>query len=452
MEKAFDIAFQSYTSLLDELEIPYQQDDLWAYVGTEKMDHKWWLFITCTSLQAPHLLDEILPILKREEVCFCLIKDQLKHYLLNSGGYGPNLVGKVIAIIPASIDKAKALLAEMEPITDGYKGPVIPDALRIAENIYCLYAEPKDPDLSSEILKLYLPKPRYIPFVIPPAYRKKRKKNIIGKRYIAIDYLRLTPKGNIIKAIDIKKLELCLIKQGKPAALDDHFGREMKDRLLWQKEVITAITPEIPTAQVRNFFMEDSHANLVLDFLNGESYGSIIKRTLTTDWKDLNAESRVYLLETFLNAVKLIEAFHAKGFVHRDITDSNFLVDTKGKMHLLDFEVSYSMEDRKPSPPFVLGTRGYIAPEQIQYAMPDFKEDIFSLGALLCFTLTGKNPWDFLEGNLDQEMKTLLALTENKSLTGLVESCLHTIPQLRPEIQIIQQIIKEQLYEILLHS
>lgn len=88
---------------------------------------------------------------------------------------------------------------------------------------------------------------------------------------------------------------------------------------------------------------------------------------------------------------------HAHGVVHRDLTPDNVVVAEDGA-HVIDLGIS-----RVPCPgaahdTTLLGTRGYAAPEQYGFAQTDARSDVFSVGRLALFLLTGEDPSPSAEG------------------------------------------------------
>jgi response regulator RpfG family c-di-GMP phosphodiesterase len=85
---------------------------------------------------------------------------------------------------------------------------------------------------------------------------------------------------------------------------------------------------------------------------------------------------------------------HRHGLVHRDIKPSNVLITPDGQAKVLDFGLARLPTQQMTEPGVVLGTIGYMAPEQARDPHSvDSRADLFSLGATLYWALTGRDPY-----------------------------------------------------------
>jgi len=444
MEKAFYVHLQHYAPLLKEARINYKEDEKCLIVGKLMPTKGFMLYISCKTIQTPDLLKAILPYLKAAQLPFRLIKNQAQQYRLNSGVFGEDECGKVVAIYTEHDDILRTAADTLTSLTQGFKGPVIINAQQIGEIIYIQRVTQH----SGQTI-LSLPDHRQLPILPDRQYTRKSRRNaLLGGGYLPVQILRKSSKGDVIKAINLKKLAFnwCLIKQGKPVALDDHFDRDMRDRLLWQKHVIQQIQADICTPQVIDHFEHGGNTYLVTDFVDGRSFGQRVRETISgTEWRKLSEEQQRQILKWYAAVVSLIQQLHQKGYVHRDITDSNFIISDNDQVCIIDFELTCSLTNGLPEPPFLLGTFGYAAPEQLEYAIPDFKDDVYALGALLSFALSGCPPWEFLNTTPQIIKAKLERLTSDPVLVKLALACLSPIRKNRPELTTIQSILANYL-------
>ena len=103
---------------------------------------------------------------------------------------------------------------------------------------------------------------------------------------------------------------------------------------------------------------------------------------------------------------------HAKGVVHRDVKPNNILVNAQGELKLLDFGIAGLMDNapgdtQRTLTFFRAATPAYASPEQIRGQDVTSRTDIYSVGVVLYFLLTGSLPFE-LEGVSPAEIERLL--------------------------------------------
>ncbi|MEU9731586.1 serine/threonine-protein kinase [Streptomyces sp. NPDC048002] len=133
---------------------------------------------------------------------------------------------------------------------------------------------------------------------------------------------------------------------------------------------------------------------------------------------------------------RALAAIHARGLVHRDLKPSNILLAADGP-RVIDFGIVRALEATSlTNPGSVVGTVGYVSPEQIRNsAEVGPPSDVFALGAVLAYASGGRRP--FGEGH--DSVVLLRILNGDHDLSAvpaefrpLVESCLRPDPAERP--------------------
>lgn len=100
-------------------------------------------------------------------------------------------------------------------------------------------------------------------------------------------------------------------------------------------------------------------------------------------------------------AIMLCDALaglHSLGIVHRDLTPNNIIVTGNNLPVIIDYGISRIGKGNKTSDTDTLGTAGYAAPEQFGFRETDSRTDIYALGAVIRFCMTG-NPCGRIAGS-----------------------------------------------------
>jgi TolB-like protein/lipoprotein NlpI len=143
---------------------------------------------------------------------------------------------------------------------------------------------------------------------------------------------------------------------------------------------------------IHDFGKADGVSYAVTELLEGETLRGKIDR---------GPISQKQAVDWGLQMARGLSAAHGKGVVHRDLKPENVFVTSDGHVKLLDFGLAKRVEkgSEKTSAPTdaahtapgtVMGTMGYMSPEQVRGLPVDHRTDIFSLGAVLYEMLSGR--------------------------------------------------------------
>jgi eukaryotic-like serine/threonine-protein kinase len=132
---------------------------------------------------------------------------------------------------------------------------------------------------------------------------------------------------------------------------------------------------------------------LVSELLEGETLRELVKRGPLAVRK---------AIEHAVQIARGLSAAHEKGIVHRDLKPENLFVTKDGRFKILDFGLAKLTQpqhgfehlaptlDNATEPGVVMGTAGYMSPEQVRGQPTDHRADIFAFGAIVYEMLTGK--------------------------------------------------------------
>lgn len=134
----------------------------------------------------------------------------------------------------------------------------------------------------------------------------------------------------------------------------------------------------------------DDRVLFTMPLVRGGSVAGLLKRNggrLPPRWIAVLADQ----------TLQALDAVHAAGIVHRDIKPGNLLLEPTGTgrphLRLTDFGIAVpSDEPRLTHVAMVIGTPGYMPPEQLTGADPDPSADIYALGVVVLEMLTGQRP------------------------------------------------------------
>jgi serine/threonine protein kinase len=186
-----------------------------------------------------------------------------------------------------------------------------------------------------------------------------------------------------------------------------------------------------------------SHPNIITIFDVGEDggrfyivmellHGATLKEFLKQSNPPLDTK-----LDLMLQACAGMRAAHKASIYHRDIKPGNLFVRADGLLKILDFGVARLASSSMTVTGFVVGTPDYMSPEQARGDEIDGRSDVFSLGGVFYFMLTGRKPFaathlPALFRQIQSEDSTPIAASEAPpELTAIVVKALAKNPDAR---------------------
>lgn len=232
--------------------------------------------------------------------------------------------------------------------------------------------------------------------------------------------------GIVYAAEDVRLGRMVALKLLSPAFRDDPIARERLS--LEARAAATLSHPHIATV----YALEElgGHLFIVSELVRG----STLRQTLAS-----GALPRAVLVDTVRQIAEALEAAHTHGIVHRDLKPENVLVDGHGRIKVVDFGIARGMTPRPGADAAltltgaVLGTPGYMAPEQLRGMPVDARADVFAFGVMAFELATGAHPFGgsdpaALIERLVSDDPPLSRALEPHGLDGVVRRCLRGDP------------------------
>lgn len=168
-------------------------------------------------------------------------------------------------------------------------------------------------------------------------------------------------------------------------AKDEHLGREVAIKCASDQTVkgetnllSTLSHPGIPQIYDCGVAIDGTHY-LVMQFIPGQRLDNYLQQ------QQPDLQHRIDLFRDIASAVRHA---HEQGILHRDLKPSNILVSEKGKASIIDWGLAATGDPRA-----VCGSPHFAAPEQLDGQLADQRADIFALGVLLYYIISGELPY-----------------------------------------------------------
>ncbi len=222
---------------------------------------------------------------------------------------------------------------------------------------------------------------------------------------------------------------------------------EQRERLMLEGRTLTMLRhPNL--VPVTDLVFTGNRAGIVMDWLSGPTLD------VWADAKpDFDRVERV--LRGLMDGV---ERLHKANLVHRDLNPTNVIIVGSGKAEVARIVDLGSIKKRTLAmtrPGTMIGTRGYMAPEQIQGAEVDARTDVFGLGCLLYRMSCGRGPFDAPTDLSSFEAVAAGEYLDPRSvrsdlptrLARVIKMCLATAPDERPQnVDAIRGLMRRSMF------
>jgi tRNA A-37 threonylcarbamoyl transferase component Bud32 len=230
------------------------------------------------------------------------------------------------------------------------------------------------------------------------------------------DELGVGGMAHVVSARDRSLDRVVALKTLKPRqaheSLEHYHLREASFR---REAAVTAALEHPAIVPVYDLGRADGQPAFTMKRLSGETLFAVVTA---------GKRSRLELVEGLLRVAEAVAYAHSRGVVHRDLTPTNILLSDYGAIYVLDWGVAARCGEGDG---VSVGTPAWMAPEQATGAVADPRMDVFALGGLLLFILTGREP---RQGQVI-DLAPLQGREVPPGLAALARRCLASSPQER---------------------
>jgi len=221
-------------------------------------------------------------------------------------------------------------------------------------------------------------------------------------RYVIRGVLGRGGSATVYEADDTDAGGLCAVKVLDPEP--EHRDAE-RERMLREARLLAAVRHEGIVGVRDGGLLDGGRAYLVMERLDGRTLADRMEECF---WLPL--DEAVAIAGQLLEA---LEAAHAAGVIHRDVKPSNVFLTRGGgrpRTKLIDFGIGVDLGDptgRLTAPGVVVGTLGYMAPEQLFGDEPTARSDVYAAGATMYEMLSGRRPFEIETGDVRSVLRAM---------------------------------------------
>jgi len=431
---ADQIDLTDYADILTAHGLTVSTNDFFLMTGEIPAERKWVLHLSIILPQITTAIDRIIPLIKQTGIVVSMAKNSEAAMFVLNGKLGYMNFPKVITFYPISDLQITTLAEELKKRTIDLQGPEIPTAAPLGGVVYVEYVQ--DLPFTQDMW----------PFPIKMPVPKTEHRKVFNGKYMITHTLKQDVKGYVYKGLYWKgflRLAWCVIKQGKANMCTDEANRNMGHRLRWQMQLQQELQSIVNVPKIIDLYTAEGHTYLVMEFIKGEQLFNIISNTFRKlKWKDLPATAQQKIVGYLIRIIDILTELHQHGYIHRDVTPPNFIIDTKDRIYLMDLELTYNAKTKQPEPPFKEGSTGFCSEEQLNLQTPTRYEDIYALGGMMLYCFTNIIPENFDYKHPEQLRIELEKHLQVPEIIDLIIACYSQQPEARPTLTEIKNTLQ----------
>lgn len=270
---------------------------------------------------------------------------------------------------------------------------------------------------------------------------EKKTKSMVGRtlgHYRLLSLLGSGGMGEVYRAHDPRLERDVAVK-----ILPEHLAEDAEALRRFEREARAVAALSHPNIlSIFDFGREENAVYAVMELLEGETLRDCLKRG-PLEWRRA-AEIGIAISDG-------VDAAHAKGIIHRDLKPENIFLTSNGGVKILDFGIARVTQTVSPDsitrssvsdvtrPGMVMGTLGYMSPEQVKGKAAEAPSDIFSVGCVLYEMVSGQRTFNGETGaelvaailKEDPPPLSTLGIEIPPELERIIRHCLEKQPEQR---------------------
>lgn len=199
--------------------------------------------------------------------------------------------------------------------------------------------------------------------------------DVLGQGAMAIVYKAVDPR--IDRSVAIKALHI-------HSGLSEEQAKQFQERFIYEAKLAGKLMhPNI--VAIYDAEEDQGISYIAMEYVNGKTLEEIILKSIEY--------TPAQKLDIIIQICDGLSYAHKHGIIHRDIKPGNIIITNDGHPKITDFGIAKAAASTTTVMGTILGTPGYMSPEQITGKSVDHRSDIFSLGTVFYEFLTGEKPF-----------------------------------------------------------
>jgi tRNA A-37 threonylcarbamoyl transferase component Bud32 len=200
-------------------------------------------------------------------------------------------------------------------------------------------------------------------------------------RFEVLKKLGVGGQGTAYLCRDLTSGETVVLKETiLPVFVEDSIRRSALERFENEARLLKSLDSQL-TVRLMDYFIEDHRAYLVLEHIDGMSLRELVSRD--------GAVSQEQGIDLGLQMTAMLKLLHHHAIVHRDFTPDNLILNSEGRLKLIDFNVAQQLQIGNSGT--IVGKHAYLPPEQFR-GKATSQSDLYAFGATMFYILTGSDP------------------------------------------------------------